>query len=430
MSKKATLVPLIIVSFVILACGLPFGLGKTPRGSIGDIVFCEDVTDKGKCLNPGKHFGSDTQTVWAYFTYKDMENGQKWDRLWEHEGKVYSETRNETWQDGSEGWLAYNITEETGLSGLYSLTISIDGREAKKAGFQVDPPSADNQTTTPAFGPITFAEGTEGNIPIKPANSFNQGLMKLYAIFAYKNMEDGTSWACEWQRDGQTLAKAGSQWDAGTTDGIHVCTFHDSNDVPLAAGTYTLNLFIGSQIARSGSAVIETNLTPETGEQPTPPAPEDLVDPELLPAFNTLLESPLPVLNAIAQTALDHHVQIMVANECQPDAASCFSYTCDDRQIGVIYIMPDTLNKSADLIASDLAYELTHAQEHFAGMKCGCTVEKEYFAAATQVEFLLYGGFNDYVTENFGAIFDDNGKVDPNLLWDKVKESYSQCLEY
>jgi hypothetical protein len=43
---------------------------------IGPITFAENVTDDSNLLNPSRAFTADTTTVYAYFEYWDLTDGQ------------------------------------------------------------------------------------------------------------------------------------------------------------------------------------------------------------------------------------------------------------------------------------------------------------------------------------------------------------------
>lgn len=393
---------------------------------IGEISFCGDVTDDGECLNPGTDFPADTHTVWALFSYAGMENGLTWSRLWQRDGEVYIEAEDEIWEDGEQGWLAYSITDETDLSGSYTFTVSVEGEDVAGGDFTVQSAAATEQEGFPSFGPVTFAQGVDANIPIKPADQFEVGLKKIYAVFPYVHMREGQPWACAWSKDGEELVHSDFEWDTGRPDGIYSCSFEYDGGEELGIGEYQLSLYIDNQVARSATAkVIQVQANVQG-----PAAPEELIVPDLLPAYYSLLNHPLEILRSVAQESLDYRIPMQVGDQCGDGAVACFKYSCDDRTSGEIYVSPGELNQAEPLLAASLAHELTHAVQLHAGWKCGCTVEKEYYAVAAEIDALWYGGYEDLVNERYGALWTSEGKMDTNMLWQVVKEAYHDCPEY
>ncbi len=426
----------VLAVLVSLTCNLPFNnLLNSSVNQFSKIQFCKDVSDQGDCIEPTQSFPANTQTVWAYFTFQNMKNGTRWGRLWKQNGATYVDSRSETWSDGDKGWLAFSISDDNYLAGQFTLTLYLADRPIQAASFEVAAPDIKVQTGFPAFGPITFAHGVDQDVPVEPATTFDPGLKKIYAVFPYANMKNGLDWSCQWLFNGETLATVQDTWQQDSPDGVYVCTYVNSDGSDLSSGSYTLDLSIAGQTARSASMAIAELPTPgpdNTVEPPLPGTEDELVAPEVQPAFNMILNSPLPVLQSVAQTALDHHVSITVADKCGSDALACFSETCDNRTTGKIYVMTSSLQSPDYLLASDLAHEMTHVQEMIEGMPCGCTVQKEFYAVAAQLDFLLYSGHRDYVRQHFGAIYDDNGVLQSDLLWPIIKKAYSSstCPDY
>ena len=83
-------------------------------------------------------------------------------------------------------------------------------------------------------------------------------------------------------------------------------------------------------------------------------------------------------------------------------------------------------------VAETLTHELTHGMEFYGGMACGCTVEKEYYAVAAEIDYLLYSGNEDYAFSQYGRLWDEDGTVRKDRLWDVVKKAYlsEDCPEY
>ena len=425
-----------LVVLVSLTCNLPFTSRLTsPGDQFSKIQFCKEVSDQGECVGPTNSFPANTQKVSAYFTFQNMKNGTDWGRLWKQNGDTYIDSRSETWSDGEKGWLAYSISDDNYLQGQFTLTLYLAGKPLQTASFEVAAPEIKVQTGFPAFGPITFAHGVDQNVPVEPSTTFDPGLKKIYAVFPYANMKNGLDWSCQWLFDGKSLAVVEDSWQQDSPDGVYVCTYVNSDGSDLSSGSYKLELSIGGQLARSASMTIAEPPAPAPDNTIVPALPgteDELVDPQVQPAFNMVLNSPLPVLQSVAQTALDHHVTISVADKCGSDALACFSEQCDNRTTGKIYVMSSSLQDPDYMLASDLAHEMTHVQEMIEGMPCGCTVQKEFYAVAAQLDLLLYSGHRDYVRQHWGNIYDGNGILQTDLLWPIVKKAYSSstCPDY
>lgn len=394
---------------------------------LSEITFCKDVTDDGECLEKTTTFPKDTHTVWSYFHYSDMQDGTSWSRVWERNGEIYIESGGLKWEDGREGWLAFSISDENDLGGDYSLTITVNNSLVRVGVFSVDAAMVQNtQKGIPSFGPITFAHGVEDNVPIDPTERFEPGVKEINAVFAYTQISVGTAWATEWLKDGEVLVKTDREWNKENTDGVHSASFSYSGGEDLNAGKYTLNLYINGQIARSASVEVATAPKTDLG----PATAEELVDPNLLRPFNLLVNHPLPVLQSVGQTALDYRIPVSVGDQCGAGAVACFKYTCDDKQSGEVYVTPKEMNQADALVAASLAHELTHAIQFHAGWKCGCTVEKEYYAVAAEIDMLWYGGYENIVNKQYGALWKDDGKIDTTMLWNVIKKAYSDCPDY
>jgi hypothetical protein len=215
--KHSILLLIAVLVLTAMTCSSPVQLLVGQAGQndkINKITFCQDVSDTGDCIHPGTTFPAGTTTVWAKFTYQNMADGQKWSRVWTQDGQVYAESQDETWDGGKDGWKAYDLEDPNGLSGHFVLTISMDKNQVQTASFDVAAPRAQTLPTTgpagqnapasfPAFGPITMATGaTEDAFPIGAATSFESGIKKVYAVFAYTNMSTDLTYTAEWLRDG------------------------------------------------------------------------------------------------------------------------------------------------------------------------------------------------------------------------------------
>ena len=117
---------------------VPTALPQT-GGSFSKIIVAENVTDAGETINPGNTFPAGTKTVWVYFTYINMKNGDAWGRKWLRDGAVLLE-KNETWDKGATGWQAYSWSNNDGLplsSGNYEFILYLGSKEVQRAAFTI-----------------------------------------------------------------------------------------------------------------------------------------------------------------------------------------------------------------------------------------------------------------------------------------------------
>ncbi len=325
MSRRSMLILTILVA-LSLSCnfvmGGPKNTGQTSQtnaptveqqpiaeAEFGQVIFCDDVTDAGEPVNPRQDFPGGTSTVWAYFQFHNMTDGQTWGRLWEKDGEVYSDSRGESWEDGENGWLAYSISEsdDIPLTGEFKFTLYIADKVVQEASFKVAAPDRPTQTSFPAFGPIQFArQVTEEKIPVGVTSEFEPDTVEIYAVFPYINMQQTTQWRREWLYNGEITAEKDETWD-GKPEGVTWIALTSENS--LAAGEYTLNLYIEGQLVRSANFTVVSG-APPTGEGPG--TPEDLIDADLMPAWQMLYNAQdrFSFLKDIAQFALDHRIEI------------------------------------------------------------------------------------------------------------------------
>jgi len=400
----------------------------TPQPTFSDFAFAEDVTDDGELISPASVFPDGTTTVWVYFSYENMEDGRTWGLLWEQDGEPYEDMRDLVWEDGPSGWLAYGLTQDEGLDGHFALTLFLDGRSVQTGSFDVGEKSPLPPGGDAAFGAIQFAAGaTNEGAPIGAASEFDAGTTEVYAVFPFMNMRDGQTWSREWLYEDEVLVRKDVTWDEGP-EGLTY--FYFSDESGLDAGRYALNLYIGDQLARSASfEVIGKTVVKETPEKPA--TPEELFDPEILPAWRILANADNDLLKDLANFALRHRIEIRMDNHYKGNAA--YQATCNRQnpQPGHIVVSRQFWKESSwEFVAATLGHELTHAVQHLNGGKCECTVEKEYYAWLTTLYVLQELDRMDLLEARYRGVYDQQGRFDKGKLWAAVKKTYSECSEY
>ncbi len=96
------------------------------------------------------------------------------------------------------------------------------------------------------LSPILVATSlTNFNIPIQPAEAFDNPVGRLYGAFSYDHMTDGIRWSALWYHDGQPVCYDGTKpWDGGTGGyGYTECFPEDG----WSEGEYEIQVFIGTQ---------------------------------------------------------------------------------------------------------------------------------------------------------------------------------------
>ncbi len=276
------------------------------------------------------------------------------------------------------------------------------------------------------FGPIQFAEGvTEDMVPILPTNEFDYGVEEIYAIFRYEYMLDGTAWSRVWLYEGEEDVVRELVWDEGY-EGISYAYYGYEPPEPLPAGTYTLNLYIEDTLASSADFIIYPE---ETAADLPPSEPEDIINVNLMPAWEILAYSHNDLLRDLAQFALDNHIEMILSDEVS--SKGLYHCTQDSTEPGTLYIGEDFWNEASwEEVAAVIGHELTHAVQHIERGACYCSVENEYYAFLTEFYVLQESGRMDLLEEKWRGAYDENGSFDPNALWEALQEAYPECPDY
>lgn len=396
---------------------------------LSELTFCIDVSDDGTPINPTAEFPPGTIEVWAFFTYDNMRDGMSWGRLWRSEGEIWLDTRQDTWEDGESGWIAYSITEDDSsipLSGNYSLTIYLDGQVVQEAEFYVSPTPVQASQGFAALGAIQFGTGiTDERVPYGIADEFKHGITRIYAVFPFFNMRDGQSFRHEWLRDGEVIGTNDLVWDEGS-QGFDYAFL--TNEDGLSPGSYTLNLYIEGQIARSAGFEVFT-------AQPAvkaPAEPHEIIDEYLMPAWENMAYSEYEILRDLAQFALNNHVKIWV--DPNYDGLASYRYTCSTPPVmgHIVFSMRYWKQTGWEETTAALAHELVHAFQHKTGdYRCGCSIEKEYYAWIAQFYVLQEMGRKDIISEKYSSAYDSRtGRFDSDKLWKMLIKLYPECPEY
>ncbi len=400
----------------------PAPTGKKPPAEIGEILFCEDVTDDGEPVNPSDVFPKGAQTIWAYFTYKNMFQGQSWGRAWELNGEPYVDATNLIWEGDRDSWAAYSIREDKGLpSGEYRLKIYLGDKVAREASVTVEGPVGGQGV----FGPITFApEITDDRKPVGPATSFDFGVERMYGIWDYYDVGWDQRWSSEWMWNGEVVAEGSeSEWQ-GQPDGTTYLQLVVGEGKVLDVGEYALNLYLDGELAQSNTFVVN---------EPPRKTLEELVDPAILPVWYRLASVPLPEYATIPGMVEKWQIPIVFGDDIG-DAFAAYRFNRDNcnTQPGKVIVSSKLWNNySWDEITATMGHELYHAYQMLErGYSCGCTQEKEVEALIVELGTLRYLGRDDILDAKWAGAWDSSGQFSLAIVWEAISGAYSSCPKY
>jgi len=95
------------------------------------------------------------------------------------------------------------------------------------------------------LSPILVATSLTGfNIPIDPADAFENPVGRLYGAFSYDHMKDGVRWSAFWNLDGEPICFETKPWDGGTGGYGYTDCLPEGGWLE---GEYEIQIFIGTQ---------------------------------------------------------------------------------------------------------------------------------------------------------------------------------------
>jgi len=111
-------------------------------------------------------------------------------------------------------------------------------------------------SSEPAIGEITFALGaTDEYEPIDPADTFEEGITEVHAIFEYSGLSTDNTWERVWYLDGNEMLRSSEAW-AGDKAGIFDY-FINAGGEPLTPGEWVLELYVEGNLLATGNFTIE-----------------------------------------------------------------------------------------------------------------------------------------------------------------------------
>jgi len=241
--------------------------GMVTGPAFTNLIFSEGVTADDRPTDPSYLLPSGITEAYAFFDYTGMRDGLAWSRAWYYEGEQVA-TDSGTWDWGSSGsaWVAITAGEPLD-PGDYRLELFVEGALVAASDFTV----AGTQSQE-AIGPITFAAGVDaqGN-SVNPGTTFPTGLLELHFFCTYAGMQDGLDFDEKWILNGGELITFNEVWEKGTSGAFHDYIYRTSGE-PLSDGQYTLELYVGGQLAQTATTTVGTGTPPP----PPPPPPKGL----------------------------------------------------------------------------------------------------------------------------------------------------------
>ena len=124
----------------------------------------------------------------------------------------------------------------------------------------------------PVFGDVTFAQDvTVDGKPVDAAQTFSEGITKIYGIFDYEGMEDGRAYTHVWMHEGGDSLSNDEVWSGGRQgQGWWVRLEKDDGIVP---GGYTLQLYVEGELIQEGVFTVEAAAAPLPPPTATPVPP-------------------------------------------------------------------------------------------------------------------------------------------------------------
>lgn len=164
------------------------------------------------------------------------------------------------------------------------------------------------------FSPLVFARRiTDDNLPIDPAEGFQNPIEEIYATFSFDKMTPGSQWTALWFREGELIFYETKPWNGASGGfGYSDCLITSDQWLP---GDYEVQLFVGELWKKSGTfSVIGDPPTPVPTETLTPtttftqtqvtvtPSPSITITPTITYQITVQLTSTMSPTPSLTQT--------------------------------------------------------------------------------------------------------------------------------
>lgn len=133
--------------------------------------------------------------------------------------------------------------------------------------------ATDSPSGNGPFSAILFGTGIsdQGRL-IGEATQFAAATERVFGVFGYQGMRNGTKWGVVWQHDGQVVVEEANSyvWDLGEQGATYASLHHDKG---LPGGAYALVLYVDGQAVQRGSF----SITASTDQPPARPGSDGVV---------------------------------------------------------------------------------------------------------------------------------------------------------
>lgn len=236
----------------------------TPKvtASFGSITFAAGVLNDETPIDARDTFPEGVTIIYALFDGQGLKDGQTWRSEWVLDGtaqpKIGGDRQWDAKAAGPRGVWWISVYNDQGIyAGEWQLNLYIDDQLRQSNTFTVEAYSLKE----PSFGPITFASDVSSDDkPVDPVAAsdptFPAGLSTVYAFFDGISVPSGTEWTSQWfYNDAPSTSPKSHTWDFGPNEGNWI-SFQNTDDAPLEAGVYELQLTIGKKVVNLGTFVI------------------------------------------------------------------------------------------------------------------------------------------------------------------------------
>lgn len=133
--------------------------------------------------------------------------------------------------------------------------------ESRFAGLVTPNPAA-------VFSPLVFARNIDNsNQPLNPDTTFRNPIDRMFGVFSFDGMLDGSQWSALWYRDGELVYFESYPWNGGT--GGYGYTDWRPDPSEWLPGEYEVQIFNGMLWKVSGRFTV-TGVAPTQRPSPTP----------------------------------------------------------------------------------------------------------------------------------------------------------------
>ena len=230
--------------------------------SFSDITFAAGVLKDEIPVDARSAFPEGVTLINAIFNGQGLKDGDAWRSEWLLDGEVQPKLASDnTWDTKAAGargiwWLS--VFNDQGIhAGEWQLNLYTGDQLLQSGKFMVEPYAAGE----PSFGPIVFAQDvSKDDKPVKPVEAADPtlpaGTSTVYAFFNGIGLPTGTEWTSQWfYNDAPSTDPKSHTWELGPNEQNWI-NFKNTDDAPLEAGVYELQLTIGSKQVNLGTFII------------------------------------------------------------------------------------------------------------------------------------------------------------------------------